>query len=405
MTPAGAIPRELTRLQRPALLAAAAGIVLMLVWLSFSREQFFRGYLVAWLFVLSISLGSLAIVMLCHLTGGDWSWLVRRLGEAAATNLVVCAILFIPLLFGLKYLYPWANPELVRTIPVLRHKSLWSNPPWFIVRSIIYFAIWIALAFILRRLSRQHDRTGDNMPLARAQRVSAIGLVIYILTMSLASVDWIMSRDAHWFSTVIGLLIVVGQATSGMAFLVVMLMRIAGRDPIVPVLERKHMVDLGNLLLTLVILWAYLSFAQFLVIWMGNMKDDISFYVERGMGVVRNGWQFLALFLIIFHFFVPFFILLSRDSKSRERILMSVAALLLIARWLDLVWMIVPTGDRRFTGVELAATAALGGIWLATFIRQLGGAPLLPRHAPLEPAGNHEHGNRHAPAQGNLIGG
>ncbi|MBC7785506.1 MAG: hypothetical protein H7144_16860, partial [Burkholderiales bacterium] len=161
MTPAGAIPRELTRLQRPALLAAAAGIVLMLVWLTFSPAQFFRGYLVAWLFVLGISLGSLAIVMLSHLTGGEWSWLVRRLGEAAANNLIVCAILFIPLAFGLKYLYPWADPELLRTIPILHHKSLWSNPPWFLIRTLIYFAIWITLAFTMRRLSLEHDRTGD----------------------------------------------------------------------------------------------------------------------------------------------------------------------------------------------------------------------------------------------------
>lgn len=407
MTPAGAIPRELTRLQRPALLAAAAGIVLMLVWLTFSPEQFFRGYLVAWLFVLGISLGSLAIVMLSHLTGGEWSWLVRRLGEAAANNLIVCAILFIPLAFGLKYLYPWADPELVRTIPILHHKSLWSNPPWFIARTFIYLAIWMALAFMLRRLSLEHDRTGGSLPLARAQRVSAPGLVLYVATMTLASIDWIMSRDAHWFSTVIGLLMVVGQAATGMSFLVLMLMRIAGRDPIVPVLERKHMLDLGNLLLTVVILWAYLSFAQFLIIWMGNTKDDVSFFMERGMGAVRNGWRWLALFLIIFHFFVPFFILLSRDSKSRVRILMIVAVLLLIMRWLDIVWTIVPTGDKSFTGVELAATAALGGIWLAMFVRNLEGVPLLPRHAPLEPAGSHDHahGDGHAPAQGNLIGG
>ncbi|MBC8106274.1 MAG: hypothetical protein H7Z14_06760, partial [Anaerolineae bacterium] len=394
-------------LQRPALLAAAAGIVLMLVWLTFSPAQFFRGYLVAWLFVLGISLGSLAIVMLSHLTGGEWSWLVRRLGEAAANNLIVCAILFIPLAFGLKYLYPWADPELVRTTPILHHKSLWSNTPWFLIRALIYFAIWITLAFTMRRLSLEHDRTGDNMPLARAQRVSAAGLLLFVITMTLASIDWIMSRDAHWFSTVIGLLTVVGQATTGMAFLVFMLMRIAGRDPIVPMLERKHMIDLGNLLFTVVILWAYLSFSQFLIIWMGNTKEDVNFYAERGMGVVPNGWRWLALFLIIFHFFVPFFILLSRDSKMRTRILMTVAGLLLIMRWLDIVWTIVPTGDKRFTGVELAATAALGGIWLATFVRQLESVPLLPRHAPLAPAGSHDHahGHGHAPVKGNLIGG
>ncbi|CAN5569624.1 hypothetical protein BH09PLA1_BH09PLA1_04740 [soil metagenome] len=413
MTPTGAIPREIIRLRRPALIAALAGTVLMLVWLTFSREQFFRGYLVAWMFVLGISLGSLAIVMLSHLVGGEWSWLVRRLGEAAACNLIATAVLFIPILFGLPYLFPWADPHQVALTPILQHKALYLNKTWFLIRAIIYFAIWISLALSLRRLSRQHDRTADNMPLARAQRISAAGLVLIVITMTLASVDWILSRDPHWFSTVIGLLVVVGQAASGMAFLVFMLMRIAGRDPIVPVLERKHMIDLGNLLLTLVILWAYLSFAQFLIIWMGNTKEDINFYVERGMGVVSNGWKWLALLLIVFHFFVPFFILLSRDSKMRERVLLTIAALLLAMRWLDLVWMITPTGHRNFTGVELCATLAIGGIWLMTFIGQLEGIPLLPIHAPLAPAGSDEHGHADAshssepPAneKGNLIGG
>lgn len=400
MTPTGAIPRELTRLARPALLAAAAGIVLMLVWLTFSVEQFFRGYLVAFLFVLGLSIGSLAIVMLGHLTGGEWSWLVRRLGEAAAKNLIICAILFIPILFGLYHLFPWADPRKVATDPILRHKSLYMNKLWFTIRAAIYFAVWIGMALTLRRLSRQHDRTGDEAPLVRAQRISAVGLVALILTVTLAAIDWILSRDAHFFSTIIGLLLVVGQAASGMAFLVLMLMRVAGRDPILPVLERKHMVDLGNLLLTVVILWAYLSFAQFLIIWMGNTKDDVSYFVERGMGLITNGWRYLALGLIVFHFFVPFFILLSRHNKNNKRVLMTVAALLLVMRWLDIVWMIVPTGEHRFTGVELAATAALGGIWLFAFVRNLEGPPLLPTHAPLAPAGKHGQGHGHGNGHG-----
>jgi hypothetical protein len=400
VTPAGAIPRELSRLTRPAILAAVAGIVLMLVWLGFSAEQFFRGYLVAFLFVTSISLGSLAIVMLGHLTGGEWSWLTRRISEAAAMNLIVCAVLFIPILFGLGYLFPWADAHRVATDPVLLHKAPYLNRLWFIIRAIIYFAVWIGMAVMLRRLSRAHDRTGDNYHLARAQRISAVGLVVIVVTMTLASVDWILSRDAHFFSTIIGLLVVVGQAAGAMAFLTLILLRVAGRDPIVQYLERKHTVDLGNLLLTMVILWAYMSFAQFLVIWMGNTKEDSSFYVERGMGIVHNVWRWLALGLIIFHFFVPFFILLSRDAKSSHRVLMSVAALLLVSRWLDVVWLIVPTELHRFTGVSLAATIALSGIWLFAFVKYLEGAPLLSTHAPLEPAGTREHGHGHGHGHG-----
>src|SRR4051812_30701166 len=181
MTPSGTTPREITRLMRPALLAAAAGIVLMLIGLAFNRETFFRSYLVAWLFILGISLGSLAITMLGHLVDGEWAWLIRRIGEAASINLVVVAALFIPLLFGLSYLFPWARPEQVHSDPILIHKSIYLNARWFIIRAALYFAIWIWLASWMRRQSLEYDRSANPEALVRARRAAAGGILIFVV--------------------------------------------------------------------------------------------------------------------------------------------------------------------------------------------------------------------------------
>ena len=406
MTPAGGIPRQITRLQRPALLAAVVGLALMLLGalIPAFRDDFFRAYLFAWLFVLGLSLGALGVVMLNHLVPGEWGWLVRRMGEAAAMNIVIVAILFLPLLAGLGYLFPWANADVVASDPVLRHKAAYLNRTFFVVRAVIYFATWIGLALLVRHYSLENDRTGEPRPLRRATRASAVGVVLYVVTMSFAALDWILSRDAHWFSTIIGLVTVVGQAATGMSFLVLMGTIVADRDPLAPVVEPKHLNDWGNLLLTLVILWAYMSFAQFLIIWMGNTREDTSHYAQRGLSPgFENAWRWLALALVVFHFFVPFFILLSRENKRRARVLRNVAAWLLVMRVLDVYWWVAPTdpnahgGPGRPSWMDLPALLLLVGVWLATWVWQLQGKPLLARGAP-ERVGADVHG--HGDARG-----
>lgn len=392
MTPAGTIPRELLRLQRPGLIGAGVGIVLMIVGLFLTSHSFFRAYLFAWLFFLGISLGCLAIVMLSFLVNGDWGWLVRRFAEAAAVNLPLLAVLFIPIILGRAHLFPWANKEWVRVDPVLAHRAPYMNTTFFTLRAIIYFAIWIGLAFRLRGLSLAYDRTGELALLRRAQRISAAGLVIYIVTMTLASVDWIMTRDPHWFSHTIGFIVVIGQTASGMAFVTLLVTRVADRDPIAPVIEPRILNDLGNLLLTLVILFTYVSFAQLLVIWMGNIRDDVSYYVDRGFNPTHpNPWRWVGAVLILFHFFLPFFILLGRENKRRARTLGFVAALLLFMRMVDVYFWTAPTDLRAPTiayapgtptWLDIPAVLAIGGVWLVLYVWNLEGQSLLPRTVP-----------------------
>jgi hypothetical protein len=230
MTPAGSIPREIVRMTRPALIAAVAGTILMLVVLPFSPAQFFRAYLFAWLFCLGLSLGSMAIVMLTHLVAGEWGWLVRRIGEGAMVNMPLLAILFVPILFGLKYLFPWADEKLVSLDPVMQHRAGYMNATWFTMRFVIYFVIWIGMSAMLRRWSLAHDRTGGVRYLRMAQRLSAPGLVIYVVTMTLASVDLILSRDPHWYSHIIGFVTTVGQALAAMSLITTCCARLPGAN-------------------------------------------------------------------------------------------------------------------------------------------------------------------------------
>jgi hypothetical protein len=400
MTPAGTIPREILRLQRPALLAALAGAVLLVVGLFSTGPQFFRAYLFAWMFCLGLSLGSLAMVMLSHLVNGDFAWLIRRFAEAAAMNLLLVGVLFIPILFGLKYLFPWADEHLVRADKIMQHRAGYMNPTWFTLRYVLYFVIWIGLAWMLRVWSLGYDRKGDIALLRAAQRVSAPGLLLYVVTVTLAAVDWILSRDPHWYSQIIGLLTVVGQAAAAMALLTYVVCKVAGREPISRYIEPRHLNDLGNLLLTLVILWAYMSFAQFLIIWMGNSKEDIGWYAQRGMGYAPNGWRWLGLFLIVFHFFVPFFILLGRDNKRQAQTLGAIAGWLFLMRILDVYWWVAPAGwfpvphphgaapveheviVGKMSWLDVPALLALVGIWMTLFVQNLKGKPLLARGGP-----------------------
>jgi hypothetical protein len=300
--------------------------------------------------------------------------------------------LFIPIIFGRTHLFPWAHEEWVRTDHVLQHRAPYMNVTFFTIRAMIYFAIWIGVALSLRSLSLGYDRTGDVAYLRRAQRISAVGLVLYILTMTLAAVDWIMTRDPHWFSHAIGFIVVIGQAAAGMAFVTLLVTRVAGRDPIAPVMEARILNDLGNLLLTLVILFTYVSFAQLLVLWMGNIRDDVSFFVDRGFNPTRpNPWRWVAALIILFHFFLPFFILLGRENKRRATTLGAIAMLLLFMRIIDVYFWIAPTGlhapnveyaPGTPTWLDIPAVLAIGGVWLVLYVWNLEGKALLPRTVP-----------------------
>jgi hypothetical protein len=342
---------------------------------------FFRTYLSAYIFWVGIPVGSLALLMLHHLVGGRWGFMIQRVLEAAIQTLPLMALLFVPLFFGLSDLYPWARTEVVAADPLLRQKAAYLNIPFFVARTVGYFAVWIVLGRLLVTWSLQQDRTADNTLTLRLQRLSGPGLVLYGLTVSFAAIDWMMSLEPKWYSTIFGMIFMVSFGLAALALAILATRFLETEKPLAHVASPDRWHDLGNLLLALVMFWAYLNFSQFLLIWSENLAEEIPWYLHR----IAGGWEWVALALILFQFALPFVLLLSRDTKRNSQTLAAVAAAILFMHWLDTLWLVVPSfypARFHFHWLDIAAPVAIGGLWLAAFIGYLKARSLLPLHDP-----------------------
>ncbi len=372
---------RLRRGQIRAAIVGGVGLVALAAGAVASPEQFFRSYLPAYVFVFGLALGSLALLMLQHMTGGAWGLMIRRLLEAGSRTLPLVAVLFVPIAFGLRHLYIWSVAATVAADAVLQQKSAYLNTGFFLARAAFYFLIWIAFAYFLARWSGEQDRRPAGGDDRRFRLLSGPGLVVYGLSVTFASVDWIMSLDPHWFSTIFGMLVMVGQALAALAFSVALLALMSGDEPFAGRVNQAHFHDLGKLMFALVLLWAYLSFSQFLIVWSGNLPEEIPWFIER----LHGGWQWVALALLAGHFALPFLLLLSRDLKKKRGVLVAVATGILAMRFVDTYWLIAPAFPHEGFAIhwmDLAALAALGGIWLAVFFRMLLTRDRLPMNDP-----------------------
>ncbi|MFN0152631.1 MAG: hypothetical protein ACKVU1_18160 [bacterium] len=392
---AGAI---IARWQRTAVLVAAAGAALCVVGVFVDATQFFRSYLVGYLYWLGIALGCLGVGLLHNMTGGAWGRVTSSFVNAAVKTLPLLALLFVPIALGFGRLYSWSDPAVVAADELLRHKSAYLNVPATLARAVAYFAIWIGFGIILSRAagkSKAHA-PADVAAARRTKLLSAPGIVLYVLTMTFASIDWAMSLDPHWFSTIYGVLFIVGQALSAFGLLILMLAAFRDEPPFAGAITQDHFHDLGNLLFAFVLLWAYASISQLLIIWSANLPEEIPWYIKRFNG----GWQFIGLGLVIFHFVIPFFILLSRIAKRRAVIIARVAVAILVVHYLDIFWIVAPEfhpKGLKIHWLDFATFAALGGVWFAFYLRQLGAQPLaIAIEAGAVPAG--AHGDGRAPS-------
>lgn len=370
----------LDRLQRSSLITGVVVLVGCIVWGLFDPPQFFRSYLLAYMFWLGLSLGCLAILMLQHLVQGYWGYIIQRPCEAAVKVLPLLALLVLPILFGVHHLYSWSLPEVVAKSAKLQEKQWWLNLPAWVVRAIIYLAIWNLLAWLLTKWSREQDRTGNWLLVNKLKRLSAPGLIIYGLTITWATIDWVMSLQPEWFSTIFGMIFMTGQTLLGFCFCVVLTSRVTVRREVAGVYKPEQFHDLGNLMFTFVILWTYVSFSQLLITWAGNLPDEILYYERR----LSDFWGVTAGFLILFHFFMPFVLLLMRPLKRHIRELAWVAVLLIFMRWVDLFWMVEPAFHPRFFlhPLNVLLPLGMGGLWLAAFAWHFKSAPLFPVNDP-----------------------
>lgn len=375
--------------QRSLIIGVAFAVIAVILAVA-KPDEFYRAYLLGFMCWLGVALGSMAIVMIRHLTGGGWGMVIRRILGAAMRTLPLLALLFIPIILAVAQhrVYPWAMPlasvqdEHIRE-HLAKNKFItdsYLNLSGFIIRAVIYFLIWNVLSFLLSHWSKQTDRPGGPDNTQKFKAVAGPGLILYGFTISFAAIDWVMSLDPSWISTIFGLIILIGEVLSAMCFAVVVERILFNYKPMSEMLKPDFVHDHGKWMLTFIMVWAYFSFSQWLIIWAGNLPNEITFYLKR----LSYGWGWIGLFLVLFHFAIPFAMLLSRPFKRNIRKLVWVATWLLLMCWLDLLWIIEPNFSQslNITIADIVVPIAIGGIWLAYFFRNLAALPLLPAYDP-----------------------
>jgi hypothetical protein len=388
-------PAELGRLQTLALGVGVIGIVALIFGGFMNPSQGLKSYLLGYIYWTGIGVGCVGILTLQHLTGGSWGIVIRRILEAGAKTLPLLALGIIPIILGAAKIYEWAAYEAEGHLgsgidKILDHKRIYLNVFAFAFRAFAYFGIWGAIAYWLIRWSRQQDENGDWRLSQHMTHFSGPAMIFFVLAVSFAAIDWAMSLDPHWFSTIYGLLYVIGWALSCMAFVIAILSWLARREPMNRVLGAPHFHDLGKLMLAMVMVWTYFNLSQIIIIYAGNIPEETPWYLRR----MRDGWEWVGLLLIFFHFAFPFLLLLSRDIKRHNRWLATIAVFILVMRAIDLFYLIAPNPvpgkhEEGHEGIYYAlswtdpiAILGVGGLWVFYFIYNLRKRPLMPVNDP-----------------------
>jgi hypothetical protein len=381
-------PASVSGLQRLGTIAAIVGVVLAGVGFALSGlDRFYQAYLVGYTFWLGVALGSMALLMVQHLSGGAWGVVIRRPLEAATSTIPAMAVLFVPIALGMHSLYEWTHEGALND-PMIAAKAAYLNTKFFLARALFYFVVWTLMSQLLLKWSREQDQSGDPVYAKKLSVLSGGGLVVYALTVNFSITDWLMSVNPHWFSTMWGPLFMVGQALAALALTINVLVLLMGSAPMDRVLSASHFHDLGKLLFAFLMLWAYLTFSQFLIVYSANLAEEVPHYLVRSQG----GYQYVTIALIFLHFIVPYSLLLSRDLKRGITRLRLIAAWLILMRIVDYYWQVVPEWHETLSVsvVDLALPIALGGIFLTLYAMRLKSQPLLPLHdAGLEKALTH----------------
>ncbi len=374
---------RMDRIQRNSAIVGIVALIVLLIGLFVDRPMFFQSYLFAYLFWSGISLSCLGIALMHNVVGGNWGVVIRRFLEAGMRTLIITAVGIIPIFLGMHFLYTWTDPQLVKETKDVANKTGYLNIPFFIGRTVFYFAVWGFWAWRLLRMGDEQERTGDPGQLiaGRMKRFSAPGLVFFMVTTSWAFIDWIMSLEPEWYSTVYPWMFTIGQTLLTFSFVIAVLILCSNTRPFSDVLTFQHFNDLGNLMLCFTMVWTYMSVSQLIIVWHENLPDEIPWYLKR----FSNGWGYLGFFISIFHFFVPFFLLLMRFIKRNPRFLFVVCMGIIGIRLCDVFWVVIPAFRQHYmsvTWMDVAAAIALGGIWMAFFVWRLKQRPLLPLHDP-----------------------
>jgi len=372
---------------RNALIIGIIGIAGCVVGFFVDRGHFFHSYLTAYAFWLTIGLGGLFFTMLHHLTNATWSIVLRRISENVMMTLPLLAILFIPIIAGIGELYHWSHHDVIANSPVLQAKSSYLNTGFFIIRAVLYLGIWLFLARGLYRTSLAQDKEHTESQLPRLKKLSAPGMLLFAFTVTFAAFDWLMSLNAHWYSTAFGVYIFSGSLLSALAFITLVTIFLRERGYLSNLITLEHYHDLGKLLFAFTVFWGYIAFAQYFLIWYANIPEETIWYRVRW-----DNYRFLSLLIVFGHFVIPFVALISRGAKRNLTVMKIMAIWLLLMHWADLYWVVMPNHPGhalQSVWIDIAAVIGIGGLALWFFARRMTSTPLIPVNDPRLEASAH----------------
>ncbi|MFC1729469.1 hypothetical protein ACFL6I_03940 [candidate division KSB1 bacterium] len=368
---------ETDGIARTALITGIAGIALSIIGLFTNQQQFFFSYLTAFVFWWTLSMGGLFFTMLHHLTNSTWSIVLRRISETIMMTIPVMAVFVIPLFFGMNSLYHWSVPDIMAEDHLLQQKAPFLNDTFFIIRTIVYFAVWILFGSALYRVSIRQDGGHTEQILKRMRKLSAPGMILFAITISFASFDWLMSLDAHWYSTIFGVYVFAGSLLSFLAFILLIGKHLNNRGVLAGTVTTEHYHDIGRLLFAFTIFWAYIAFSQYFLIWYANIPEETVWFLDRWEG----SWKFFSLTIVFGYFILPFISLMTRWTKRNHMLLIAISGWLLIMHWADIYWLVMPAlhhETAHLSWLDLTTFAGIGGIYIYFFFKKLASQPLVP---------------------------
>ena len=369
------------RLGSIALITGIIGLALSFIGWATDARQFYFSYLTAFFFWLSIGLGGLFFVMLHHLVDAKWSIVIRRIAENLMMVIPAFIVLFIPLLFGMKELFQWMNPEIVGSDHLLQGKSGYLNLSFFLIRLFGYFIIWTALALLLRNISLKQDKSPNFDQIRKMRIISAPGMILFALTITFISFDLLMSLDAHWYSTIFGVYIFSGAFLAMLSFTTLLIIILQRHGVLTEAITGEHYHDLGKLMFAFIIFWGYMAFSQYFLIWYGNIPEETIWFLHRWEG----SWRTITLLLVFGHFVLPFFILFPQTIKRNKRVMTVVTIWILVIHWLDIYWIVMPTLHHHgfhFSWLDVSTACGIGGIFVFMFWRIFAAKPIIPLGDP-----------------------
>ena len=378
-------PREIPvfdrgrRLFLGGLAAGALGMAGVAVGILVEPRQTMFSYLTAFAYCLSLALGALAWTLAFQASNSHWIVVVRRFLEVQAANVPLFALLFIPIVIGMKHLYPWIAPDPARGahfIELMKHKEKYLNIPFFLIRAAFFFAYWGVVGNLLLSWSRKQDQTRSLFLTVRMRRLGAGALPLFGLTLTFAAFDWLMGLDPEWYSTIFGVYYFAGGFVAAMAVLIITV-TLCDRAGLLPgLVTRSHYHSMGKLLFAFLCFWASIGFSQLLIIWIANKPDEIGYFKMR----FDQGYRPVFYFIILLHFVAPFLILLSKKLKQKPVLLSIMAAWVLVVHWVDLYWMVMPYKGPGFLvhWQDAAALLGTGGFAVALSVYRLRGSMPAP---------------------------